>query len=177
MKAFLVIMLSAVTALAVAQPGYVTDSSGQIVKTGSGLCLHTGSYTAADAVKGCDPVVEKRATPVSLDSDVLFAFDSSVLTTAGRQALDALVPSVGGQVIVVGHTDRIGAVGYNNQLSVARATEVAKYLGSKAKANYTITGVGSSRPSGKTAQCTGPMTPELVQCLAPDRRVVVTIIK
>jgi OOP family OmpA-OmpF porin len=179
MKAFLVIMLSYLTVWSVgmAAEGYVTDGSGQIVKTGSGLCLHTGSYTAANAVKGCDPVVEKRATPVSLDSDVLFAFDSSVLTSAGRQALDALVPSVGGQVIVVGHTDRIGAVEYNNQLSVARATEVAKYLGSKAKANYTITGVGSSKPSGKTAQCTGPVNQRLIDCLAPDRRVIVTIIK
>lgn len=177
MKALFVIMLSAVTALAIAQPGYVTDGSGQIVKTGSGLCLHSGSYTAADAVKGCDPVVEKKVTPVSLDSDVLFAFDSSVLTSAGRQALDALAPSVGGQVIVVGHTDRIGSTKYNDKLSLARATTVANYLGSMAKANYTVMGVGSSKPSGKTAQCKGAPSIALIDCLAPDRRVVITIIK
>ena len=78
MKALLAIVLSTATLLAVAQgiPGYVTDGSGQIVKTGSGLCLHTGSSTTADAVKGCDPVIEKAAVPVTLKADVLFAFDS-----------------------------------------------------------------------------------------------------
>jgi OOP family OmpA-OmpF porin len=181
MKALLAIMLSSIVTLASAQstPGYVVDSSGKIVKTGSDLCLRTGSYTPSDAVKGCDPVVEKKLTPVSLDSDVLFVFDSSVLTAAGKQALDALVPSVGGEVIVVGHTDRIGTVEYNNKLSVARASTVAKYLSSMttAKANYTVTGVGSSRPSGKTTQCRGFLSIQLIQCLAPDRRVVVTIIK
>lgn len=179
MKALLAIVLSSATLWAVAQgtQGYVTDSSGQIVKTGTGLCLHNGTWTPADAVKGCDPVSEKKAAPVSLDSDVLFAFDSSVLTQAGRQALDALASSVSGQVIVVGHTDRIGSVAYNNRLSVARAETVAKYLSSIAKANYTATGVGSSKPSGKTTQCTGKPSIQLIECLAPDRRVVITIIK
>jgi hypothetical protein len=46
MKALLAIVLSAVTLLVAAQgtQGYVTDGSGKIVGTGSGLCLHTGSY-------------------------------------------------------------------------------------------------------------------------------------
>lgn len=178
MKALFAILLSAVTFLAVAQQGYVTDGSGQIVKTGSGLCLHTGTYTPADAVKGCDPVPEvKRPVPVALNADVLFAFDSAVLTAAGRQALDALVPSVGGQVIVEGHTDRIGTKQYNLKLSEARARAVAGYLSSKAKANYAVAGVGFAKPSGLTGQCKGPVNQKLIDCLAPDRRVVVTIIK
>lgn len=180
MKALFAILLSAVTFLAVAQgtPGYVTDGSGQIVKTGSGLCLHTGSYTPANAVKGCDPVPEvKRPVPVSLNADVLFAFDSAVLTAAGKKELDALVPQVGGQVIVEGHTDRIGTKQYNLKLSEARARAVAGYLASKTKATYAVAGVGFAKPSGKTTQCTGPVNQKLIDCLAPDRRVVVTIIK
>ena len=41
MKVLLAILLSAVAVLAHAQstPGYVTDSNGKVVKTGSDLCL------------------------------------------------------------------------------------------------------------------------------------------
>ena len=35
-----------------AAPGYAEDSSSNVVKTGSGDCLHTGSWTEADAVSG-----------------------------------------------------------------------------------------------------------------------------
>ena len=179
MKALLAIVLSSVTLLVAAQgtPGYVTDGSGKIVQTGSGLCLHTGSYVPANAVKGCDPVAEKKPVPVTLNSDVLFAFDSAKLTAAGQAALDALATQVGGQGFVEGHTDRIGTVGYNKTLSNARAKAVADYLGTKTKATFVVSGVGATQPSGKTTQCTGPVNQKLIDCLAPDRRVVVTIIK
>jgi OOP family OmpA-OmpF porin len=179
LKAISAVMLSAVTFLVAAQgnPGYVTDSSGQIVKTGSDLCLRTSQWTPELAVKGCDAVVEKKPTPVALDSDVLFAFDSAVLTTAGKAALDKLVSQVGGNVLVVGHTDRIGSAEYNKTLSENRAQSVARYLSVAARANYAISGVGSTQPTGKTAQCTGAVSQKLIDCLSPDRRVVITIIK
>ena len=180
MKALFVIMLSAVTFLAVAQgtPGYVTDGSGQIVKTGSGLCLHTGSYTAADAVKGCDPVIEKAAVPVTLKADVLFAFDSFALTDAGRVALTRFADSIkpGATVTIVGHTDRIGTREYNQRLSEGRAAAVAQYLNDKVKANYVPSGVGSRQPTEGTNLCTGMKNfQKLVKCYAPDRRVVINV--
>lgn len=182
MKALLAVLLSTATLLVAAQgtQGYVVDGSGQIVKTGSGLCLHNGSYTAADAVKGCDPVPAAPAakpTPVTLSADVLFAFDSAELTAAGKKALDALVAQIGGSVIIVGHTDRIGTAEYNKKLSDARARSVASYLGTKAKADYAMSGVGFTQPSGKTSQCKGPVNAKLIDCLAPDRRVMITVIK
>ena len=179
LKVISAVMLSAVTFLVAAQgnPGYVTDSSGQIVRTGTDLCLRTSQWTPELAVKGCDAVVEKKPTPVALDSDVLFAFDSAVLTTAGKAALDAIVSQVGGNVIVVGHTDRIGAAAYNKTLSENRAQSVARYLSVAAKANYAVSGVGSTQPTGKTAQCTGAVSQKLIDCLSPDRRVVITVIK
>lgn len=179
MKKLFLVLLAAVSVTVAAQsnPGYVTDGSGQIVKTGTGLCVHTSQWTPQLAIKGCDPVVEKRATPVTLSGDVLFAFDSAVLTPAGKAALDALVPQVGGSVVVVGHTDRIGAAAYNRSLSEQRAQSVAKYLSVAAKASYAVSGVGSTQPSGKTAQCSGPVNQRLIDCLAPDRRVTLTIIK
>jgi OOP family OmpA-OmpF porin len=184
MKAVLAIVLSSITLLSVAagNQGYVVDSSGEIVKTGTGLCLHTNSWTPADAVEGCDPVpakpvVKAKPIPVTLSSDVLFAFDSATLTAKGKKALNALVSQIGGTVIIVGHTDRIGSKEYNQPLSEARAASVAEYLNSKVKADYAVSGVGFTQPSGKTAQCTGPVDDKLISCLAPDRRVVITIVK
>jgi OOP family OmpA-OmpF porin len=181
MKALLAILLSSIAALASAQStsGYVTDSSGKVVKTGSDLCLRTTSWTSASAVEGCDPVAKSRVPVVAvIDSGVLFAFDSSVLTKAGQEALNALDKQIkpSNTVSIVGHTDRIGAAQYNQSLSDARAKSVAAYLSSRVKANYAVNGVGSTRPTGKTTQCTGAVNQQLIDCLAPDRRVVITIL-
>ena len=181
MKALYAIVLSFVTILVAAQgaQGYVTDGSGQIVKTGSGLCLHNGSYTPADAVKGCDPVIEPaKSVPVALKADVLFAFDSFELTDAGRVALTKLADSIemGATVTIVGHTDRIGTKEYNQRLSEGRAAAVAQYLNDKVKANYIPSGVGYSQPTEGSDLCVGMKNfQKLVKCYAPDRRVVITI--
>lgn len=43
-------------------PGYLTDSSGLVVRSGQGECWHTGSWTPALAtVVGCDGVLAKAA--------------------------------------------------------------------------------------------------------------------
>lgn len=183
MKALLAILLSSVTFLASAQgtPGYVTAGDGSIVKTGSGLCLHTGSYTAANAVKGCDPVAEPKVlAPVTLSGDALFDFDSAALTQSGRATLDQVIKHITAtsSVTVVGHADRIGANSYNQRLSQQRAQAVADYLNAKSgfKAKFVVSGVGSSQPSGKTAACAGIRDfVKLKACLAPDRRVVITV--
>ena len=179
MNKFLSIITLLVASASAVAGGYVTASDSSIVKTGSGLCLHTGYYNSTDAVKGCDavPVAPVKPAPVTLNSDVLFAFDSAKLTAAGKVLLDALATQVAGQAFVEGHTDRIGTVGYNKTLSNARAKAVADYLGTKTKATFVVSGIGATQPSGKTAQCIGPMSPQLIACLAPDRRVVITIIK
>lgn len=180
MKALFAILLSAITFLAVAQgtPGYVTDGSGKIVQTGSGLCLHTGTYTPADAVNGCDPVQVAARKPVSINGDVLFEFDSSALTSAGRSALDKLVPSIvpGSTVTVVGHTDRIGTAAYNLRLSQQRAGAVADYLNAKSgfKSKFVTQGVGAIQPLPGTELCNGMKNFERYKsCLAPNRRVVI----
>jgi OOP family OmpA-OmpF porin len=181
MKVLLAILLSSITVLASAQstPGYVVDGSGNIVKTGSDLCLRTTSWTSASAVKGCDPVAEPRVPVVAvIDAGVLFAFDSAVLTAQGQQTLNALIKQIkpSNTVSIVGHTDRIGAAQYNQSLSDARAKSVAAYFSSRVRANYVTNGVGSTRPTGKTTQCSGPVNQQLIDCLAPDRRVVITIL-
>ena len=181
MKAFLVIMLSYLTiwTAGMAAEGYVTDNSGKIVHTGAGLCLHTGSYDPSNAVKGCDPIAEKKPVVVqSLKSDVLFEFDSAVLTSAGKAALDQVSKNLNtkNKVSVVGHADRIGTKAYNNQLSRSRADAVAMYLNSQVKALYESTGVGSNQPTEGSDLCVGLKNQaKLIKCFAPDRRVVITI--
>jgi len=180
MKALLAVMLSSVTFLVIAQgvPGYVTDGSGKIVQTGTGLCLHSGTYTAADAIKGCDPVTAAR--PLSLSGDVLFEFDSSALTVKGIEVLSVFAANIppGSTVTVVGHTDRIGSAAYNLKLSQQRAQAVADYLNAKTgfRNKFAVSGVGSTQPSGETVLCTGMRNFEKFKsCLSLDRRVVISV--
>ncbi len=43
------------------KPGYLTDSQNDVVKSGFGLCWHTGFWTPADAIEGCDGALAKPA--------------------------------------------------------------------------------------------------------------------
>lgn len=183
MKAIIAVVLSSVTALCIAQgtQGYVVDGSGQIVKTGSGLCLRNGSYTSADAVTGCDPgAIPVQIITQRLGADVLFAFDSDVLTSQGKAALDKIVASMvpESSVSVVGHTDRIGTAKYNMKLSDRRAFAVSQYLDEDHNRKFAINevmGVGSTQPAQDPALCaTVKQKSKLIACLAVDRRVVIT---
>lgn len=44
-------------------PGYLVDSSGHIVMSGTGLCWHTSDWTPAMAVPGCDGVPLNAPVP------------------------------------------------------------------------------------------------------------------
>ena len=41
--------------------GYLIDSRNDVVKSGFGLCWHTGFWTPADAIEGCDGAIAKPA--------------------------------------------------------------------------------------------------------------------
>lgn len=186
MKRYLLTLLLAVTTAAFAQTGpqgYLTDSNGQIVRSGTGLCWHTGYWTPANAVEGCDPVA--KAAPagakISLSADTLFAFDKAVLKPEGKAALDAVIRSAKGMKVeifaVIGYTDRIGSDKYNLALSDRRAAAVKAYFVSQGiPADAIITqGRGKANPvTGDT--CKGQVSKKLISCLQPDRRAVVEII-
>ena len=69
---------------------------------------------------------------VTFDSGILFAFDSSNLSSAARENLQSLATSLedypGTNVMVVGHTDSSGADSYNQALSERRAEAARTYL-------------------------------------------------
>jgi OmpA-OmpF porin, OOP family len=135
------------------------------------------------------PVAAKPPAPKTLavSSTGLFDFDKAVLTDNARAQLDKEVVARLGEfsslrlIHVEGHTDRIGTQEYNQKLSERRADAVKAYLVSKGVDTTKIETIGM----GKTLQvksCPDPSPKgeirnfkQLVECLAPNRRAVVTV--
>lgn len=185
MKKIISILLLAVSSLAfAANEGYLTDSNGQIVRSGTGLCWHTGYWTPANAVEGCDnfkkgPVGNK----ITLAADVLFDFNKATLKPEGKKILDSVVNSLMEfntveLLAVVGYTDRIGSDKYNQTLSQKRADAVKAYFISQKIDGNSIVSLGRGKTKPVTGDtCKGNVaTPKLIACLAPDRRAVIEII-
>ena len=119
---------------------------------------------------------------VPFSADSLFDFDKANLKPAGKQQLDKFAADLKGvkydAVAVTGHTDRIGAQGYNLKLSARRADAVKDYLvaaGIPAGA-IAAKGVNGADPVTKAGDCKGSKpTARLIACLQPDRRVEVEV--
>lgn len=186
MKRYLITLLLAVTTAAFAQTGpqgYLTDSNGQVVRSGTGLCWHTGYWTPANAVEGCDPVAKAApvSAKVSLSAETLFDFDKATLKPEGKAALNQIVAQAKTlkleMVVAVGYTDRIGNDAYNVKLSQRRAQAVQDYIVQQGipTPNVYAEGKGKANPvTGDT--CQGAVTNKLIACLAPDRRVIIEVI-
>lgn len=127
------------------------------------------------------PQAPKKPAVVNLASTELFEFNKAVLTPAARSKLDAEV--IGKlrdlkdirYIIVNGHADRLGSPQYNQRLSEKRAEAVRAYLVSKGvdAAKVETLGFGKTLPvkacpDQKDRKAT-------IECLAPNRRVVVEV--
>jgi OmpA-OmpF porin, OOP family len=60
-QAALAVSLALAALAASAQPGYLTTTRSTIVTSGTGICVHTGSWTPAHAVPQCDAVPRPEA--------------------------------------------------------------------------------------------------------------------
>jgi OOP family OmpA-OmpF porin len=128
------------------------------------------------------PAFEK----VTLQAETLFDFDKAVVRPDGKKILDDEVvakmkeyPQVE-VVLVTGHADRIGSDRYNMRLSQRRADAVKGYLTSEGiDANRVETAAkGESEPVVDCNDVKGKANrynKKLVECLQPNRRVVVEI--
>ena len=115
---------------------------------------------------------------VTMAATELFAFDSAQLAP-NQPKLDDIAkllnenPSIG-NVVITGHTDRLGSDKYNQKLSERRAEAVKSYLVGKgvAASRLTAQGKGKTQP---VVQCNDKKQKraELIKCLEPNRRVEV----
>lgn len=107
---------------------------------------------AAPAAPVAAPVVAAAPGKVTFAADAFFDFDKAVLKPEGKAKMDDLVNKAKGinveVMIAVGHTDSVGADGYNQKLSVARAEAVKAYLVSKGvdKTRVYTEGKGEANP-------------------------------
>lgn len=186
---------------------WTESTKTQIWKNGYGECWHS-AFGPPPPYNECNPapvaqyvpppaaapyvapVVVAAAPPqrlyeqVSLDANVLFDFDKSVLRPEGKTALDGFVSNIqgigGGSISAVGYADRFGTNDYNQALSERRVATVKAYLVSKGvEPSWGIvktSAVGETQPTTAPGQCTGG-TPNAntVACLQPDRHVSIVI--
>ena len=127
------------------------------------------------------PEPPKKPAVVNLASTELFEFNKAVLTQEARKKLDSEVIAKLGDlrevryIIVNGHADRLGSTQYNQKLSEKRAEAVRAYLVSKGvdAAKVETLGFGKTLP---VKACPDQKERKgLIECLTPNRRVVVEV--
>lgn len=133
--------------------------------------------------QGAAPVVAPEVVnkTFTLNSDVTFAFGKSTLKPEAATALDGIYGEISQvanpTVDVAGYADRIGKPAGNLKLSQRRAETVANYFVSKGvpAGSITATGYGSTNPvTGNNCDAVKGRK-ALIACLAPDRRVEVSV--
>jgi OOP family OmpA-OmpF porin len=152
------------------------DEDGDGVFDRRDRCKGTPPNTPVSMANGCPlpvypakaPVAEAPVAPpqeqvitLSEAENVLFAFDSSVLTAEFQTELGALVADLKKADIkgikVVGHTDSVGTDGYNQKLSERRAASVVTFLTREGVSAGLLTseGLGESQPVADNATAEG----------------------
>ena len=110
-------------------------------------------------------------------SSVLFAFDRFDVN-AIEEGDDSIIKiaeqikksQTTNPIIVSGFTDRLGKFSYNQQLSSQRANTVAKLLVQQGIEASRIQ-IQANSQTDLYKQCSGNNSSQLIQCLAPNRRV------
>lgn len=123
----------------------------------------------------------KKPAVINLASTELFDFNKATLTDSAKKMLDAEVVARlkdFGQIRYInvnGHADRLGSAQYNQRLSERRAGAVRAYLVSKGAdaAHVETFGFGKTTPAKSCPDQKDRKA--LIECLAPNRRVVVEI--
>ena len=127
--------------------GYLSDSRGEIVRSGAGVCWHTSAWKPELGVAECGEapatpvnqvVVEEKPTvtvyknAVILNAAALFPFDHWKLNAKGRESVDDFASKASqlelDVVVVVGHTDSVGPDAYNKILSEKRAAAAGEFI-------------------------------------------------
>jgi len=123
------------------------------------------------------PPPPARFEKVTLSASELFGFDSATLTMPQPKLDDIAAalqadPSIT-DVDVIGYTDRLGSPKYNLKLSERRANAVRTYLIGKGVAANRLKAHGKGEQNPVVTDCHQKKRKELIECLAPNRRVEV----
>lgn len=190
-----VLATAASASVSAAQPGYVVDSSGTVVRDSSRDCVRTGAWTPESVIEECGgekkvvaetpppapaPAPAPRPEVITLDAKALFGFDKATLRPEARVNLDELARRLTQttrvlNVSITGHADRIGTTAYNQRLSEERAQAVADYLKTHTdlrESKFQVQGVGETQP---VVACEDQHGSALIDCLQPNRRVVIEV--
>ncbi len=151
---------------------YVT-AGGTVLKTGSGSCLQSGSYSADDIINACEGIADEveeevvaeapkapEAAPTQtskidtaeFSEQTLFDTDSAQLNSAGMSVMNGLFAALAEYkgitgISVTGHTDSRGSEAYNQALSEQRAETVAAQIAARyPDARMEVSGMGESAP-------------------------------
>ena len=179
-----------------ATPPLTTAEQAWVTNYWQGLCTALGVASAASCVAPAStdtartsdvsrladpaivfPAVPKGAAGLTVPADLLFAFDSARLSSAGQSYLDIVLQQIKGQgrtiTEVIGHTDAVGGQAYNMGLSRRRAAAVQSYLAAHGFTNARAVGVGEAGPAC-SPQYTLAGAP-IESCMAQDRRVQIML--
>ncbi|MFZ1891801.1 MAG: OmpA family protein [Formosimonas sp.] len=143
--------------------------------------MHWRTAECAQYLDATPVVIQSH--PITMSTDGLFAFGKSGwddLQMSGRENLTNLASQIKTgysnlrAIDIIGHTDRIGSASANMRLSLARANTVKQYLVSQGVEGRVIRtqGVGSNSP---VAFCSGSTSPTVIACLAPNRRIEISV--
>ena len=164
------------------EKGDMTSKSWLAAVAAGFVVLATGCATAPEP-----PPPEPEVEPLPstflerLSADGLFAFGKSGiddLSEEGQVALDELAARLGDRPVeivhVIGHSDRLGTAVVNQRVSSQRANAVRDYLIGRGVPEERITAVGRGAIE-PVVECDGRGGQEVIDCLAPNRRVEVRV--
>ena len=114
-------------------------------------------------------------TEYQLSSDFLFDFDSANLKPESQKVIEDLVNklSKNKQIWITGYTDRLGSESYNLALSQRRAVAVKNAMVALGIPASRIKAIGMGK-ADQVKACEKETGSALRQCLAPNRRVVIS---
>jgi OOP family OmpA-OmpF porin len=127
------------------------------------------------------PEPPKKPAVVNLASTELFEFNKAVLTAEARAKLDSEVIAKLRDlrdvryIIVNGHADRLGSAQYNQKLSEQRAEAVRADLVSRGVDTSKVETLGFGKTLPVKSCPDQKNRKELIECLSPNRRVVVEV--
>lgn len=136
----------------------------------------TPTRTVAPATPAPQPAPAPQFEKYTFSATELFAFDSAELRMP-QPKLDELATLLNtesdiDQIVITGHTDRLGAESYNQALSERRARAVKNYLVSRGVSADRLRAEGKGETS-PVVQCDNQARSALIRCLQPNRRVEV----